>query len=107
MTLWVIAMQPSLSIPSFAWRNLWRGRFRSLTTLTGVVIATSAYVALVGFTSSFEDEWMKVYTTGGTEITVAQRVTLMPSLNESLGARLAALPSVEKATPMLLEFASL
>lgn len=107
MTLWVIAMQPSLSIPSFAWRNLWRGQFRSLITLAGVAIATSAYVALVGFTDSFEHEWMMVYTAGGTEITVAQRVTLMPSLDESLGPRLAALPSVEKATPMLLEFASL
>lgn len=50
---------------------------------------------------------MKVYSTGGTEITVAQRVTLMPSLDESLGARLAELPSVQKATPMMLELASL
>jgi putative ABC transport system permease protein len=99
-------MQPVLSIPSFAWRNLWRVRFRSLITLAGVAIATSAYVALVGFTGSFEHEWMKVYTAGGTEISVAQRVTLMPSLDESLGARLAELPSVQKATPMLLEFAS-
>lgn len=103
----MIAMQPGLSISCFAWRNLWRGRFRSLITLAGVAIAASAYVALVGFTSSFEQEWMKVYTTGGTEITVAQRVTLMPSLDESLGARLAQLPTVQKATPMMLEFASL
>jgi putative ABC transport system permease protein len=107
MAFWVIAMQPCLSIPCFVWRNLGRRRFRSLITLAGVAIATSAYVALVGFTSSFEHEWMKVYSTGGTEITVAQRVTLMPSLDESLGARIAKLPSVQKATPMLMEFASL
>jgi putative ABC transport system permease protein len=100
-------MQPDLSILRFAWRNLWRRQFRSVVTLTGISIAVSAYVALVGFTNSFEREWLKVYTAGGTEITVAQRFTLMPSLNESLATRLADLPEVEKATPMLLDFASI
>ena len=98
--------QPNLSILRLAWRNLQRRRLRTIVTLAGISVAASAYVALVGFVNSFEREWLKVYTAGGTDVTVAQRVTLVPSLSEALGARLSGLPEVQQATPMLLDFAS-
>jgi ABC-type antimicrobial peptide transport system permease subunit len=47
-------------------KNLWRRRLRTLLTLGGIAMAIGAFVALVGFSRSFEHEWMRMYESNGT-----------------------------------------
>jgi putative ABC transport system permease protein len=90
-----------LSLTDFAWKNLWRRRLRTLLTLCGVGMAIGAFVCLVGFSSAFEDEWLRIYSSSGTDITVIQETFLNTSLNESAGATLKSLPLVARATPVI------
>jgi hypothetical protein len=49
-----------LSFAAFAWKNLWRRRLRTLLTLGGIAMAIGAFVGLVGFSRSFEHEWLRM-----------------------------------------------
>lgn len=100
-------MLPQLTFAGFAWRNLWRRRLRTLLTLGGIAMAIGAFVALVGFSRSFEHEWMRLYTSSGTDIAVIEKTFVNTSVDESLGAKIRALPMVDKATPMIFNMMDL
>lgn len=68
----------------------------------GVALGIGAFVALVGFSSSFEREWLNLYTTAGTDIVVLQKTFIKPSVDESYGEKLRSLPGIATAVPMIL-----
>jgi putative ABC transport system permease protein len=100
-------MASQLSFAWFAWKNLWRRRLRTALTLGGIAMAIGAFVGLVGFSRSFEHEWLRMYLSSGTDIAVVQQTFLNTSMDESAGATLSALPVVRQATPMILNLMDL
>ncbi len=94
-------MASQLSIAGFVWKNLWRRRVRTLLTLGGIGMAIGAFVGLVGFSRAFEQEWMRIYSSSGTDIAVIQQTFLNTSVDESAAEKLKALPVVALATPMI------
>jgi putative ABC transport system permease protein len=96
-----------LSLTGFVWKNLWRRRLRTLLTLCGIGMAIGAFVGLVGFSSAFENEWLRIYSSSGTDIAVIQQTFLNTSLDESAGATLKSLPLVARATPVIFNLMDL
>jgi putative ABC transport system permease protein len=94
-------MAASLSFTGFVWKNLQRRRLRTLLTLGGIGMAIGAFVGLVGFSSAFEQAWMRIYSSSGTDIAVIQGTFLSTSLDESVGEKLKALPTVAQAEPVI------
>ena len=94
-------MAAQLSFIGFAWKNLWRRRLRTSLTLCGIGMAIGAFVALVGFSRSFEQEWLRLYTSSGTDIDVVEKTFLNTSVDESNLPRLRAVPVVAKAEPTM------
>jgi putative ABC transport system permease protein len=90
-----------LSFSGFVWKNLWRRRLRTLLTLCGIGMAIGAFVALVGFANGFEQAWLRIYTSSGTDIAVVQQTFLSTSIDESVEAKLRSLPVVAQAAPMI------
>jgi len=70
-------------------------------------MAIGAFVALVGFSRSFEHEWFRLYSSSGTDIAVVQRTFLNTTVDESLVTRLRALPVVAQANPMIFNMMDL
>lgn len=64
-------------------------------------MAIGAFVGLVGFSTAFEDEWLRIYSSSGTDIAVIQQTFLNTSLPESAGKTLRSLPLVGQATPVI------
>lgn len=95
-------MTAMLSFAGFAWRNVWRRRLRTALTLCGIAMGIGAFVALVGFSRSFERAWMEMYESSGTDLAVVQRTFLNTTVEESAGNTLRSLPQVEAAAPMIL-----
>jgi len=100
-------MAAQLSFTGFAWKNLWRRRLRTLLTLCGITMGIGAFVALVGFSRAFEREWLRLYTSSGTDIAVVQTNFLNSSLDQRLEAKIAAVPEVDKAVPMIFNLMDL
>jgi len=100
-------MASQLSFTGFAWKNLWRRRLRTLLTLVGISMAIGAFVALVGFSRSFEQEWMRLYSSSGTDIAVVEKNFLNTSVNQSLTPRIRAVPVVAQAEPMIFNLMDL
>jgi len=94
-------MTSQLTFTRFAWKNLWRRRLRTLLTLCGVGMAIGAFVGLVGFSRAFEHEWMRIYSSSGTDFAVIEGTFLSTSLDESAVAKLKALSTVAQAAPMI------
>jgi putative ABC transport system permease protein len=94
-------MRSQLSFAGFAWKNLWRRRLRTLLTLIGIGMAIGAFVALVGFSRSFEHEWQRLYSSSGTDIAVVDKNFMNSSVNQSLQGKLRAVPVVAAAEPMI------
>jgi|HubBroStandDraft_5_1064220.scaffolds.fasta_scaffold07272_3 putative ABC transport system permease protein len=94
-------MRSQLSFAGFAWKNLWRRRLRTLLTLIGIGMAIGAFVALVGFSRSFEHEWQRLYSSSGTDIAVVDKNFMNSSVNQSLQGKLRAVPVVAQAEPMI------
>ncbi|MGA2673742.1 MAG: FtsX-like permease family protein [Terracidiphilus sp.] len=78
-----------------------------MLTLCGIGMAIGAFVGLVGFSRSFEHEWLRMYLSSGTDIAVVQQTFLNTSMDEGAGATLKALPVVAQATPMILNLMDL
>jgi len=97
----------SLSLAGFVWKNLGRRRLRTLLTLCGIGMAIGAFVGLVGFSSAFEDEWLRIYSSSGTDISVIQGTFLNTSLDESAGVTLMSMPLVAQATPVIYNLMNL
>jgi putative ABC transport system permease protein len=94
-------MPSHLSFTGFAWKNLWRRRLRTLLTLCGIGMAIGAFVALVGFSRSFEHQWALLYSSAGTDIAVVDKNFMNSSVNQSLQAKVSAVPLVDRAEPMI------
>src|ERR1700735_3519893 len=94
-------MPSQLSFTGFAWKNLWRRRLRTLLTLCGIGMAIGAFVALVGFSRSFENEWLKLYSSSGTDIAVVDKNFMNSSVNQSQQETLRAVPVIDRADPMI------
>src|ERR1035441_6035480 len=78
----------SLSFSGFAFKNLWRRRLRTLLTLGGIGMAVGAFVGMVGFSSAFEQQWQRIYSSSGTDIAVIHGTFLNTSLDESATAKI-------------------
>ena len=91
-----------MSLFEIGLRNISRRRLRTSLTLVGVAVGIAAFVALVGFSRSFEEQWLKIYQSSGTDLAVVEKSFLNTSVDESVGAKLRALPMVEDAQPMIL-----
>jgi putative ABC transport system permease protein len=100
-------MASQLSFTGFAWKNLGRRRLRTLLTLCGISLAIGAFVALVGFSRSFESEWLRLYSSSGTDIAVVEKNFLNTSVDEALIGKLRAVPEVDKAEPMIFNLMDL
>src|ERR1700689_4949965 len=100
-------MPSQLTFTGFAWKNLWRRRLRTLLTLCGISMAIGAFVALVGFSRSFEHEWLRLYSSSGTDIAVLQSSLFNSSIDESLGPKIKALPEVAAVAPLVFNLIDL
>lgn len=94
-------MPSQLSFTGFACKNLWRRRLRTLLTLVGIGMAIGAFVALVGFSRSFEHEWERLYSSSGTDIAVVDKNFMNTSVDQRLQDKLRAVPVVSRAEPMV------
>jgi putative ABC transport system permease protein len=63
-------------------------------------MAVGAFVGLVGFSRAFEQQWLRIYSSSGIDITVVQGTFVNTSLDESAAAKIKNLPVVEQAAPM-------
>lgn len=100
-------MASSLSFTGFVLKNLSRRRLRTLLSLFGIGMAVGAFVGLVGFSSGFEQQWMRIYSSSGTDISVIRGTFLNTSLDESAAAKLMKLPVVAKASPSIFNLMDL
>ncbi|HEY1804028.1 MAG TPA: ABC transporter permease [Terracidiphilus sp.] len=100
-------MASQLSFTGFAWKNLLRRRLRTLLTLCGITMGIGAFVALVGFSRSFEHAWLQLYQNAGTDIAVLQSSLFNSSLDESLGPKIQALPQVAAVAPLVFNLIDL
>jgi putative ABC transport system permease protein len=94
-------MTSQLSFAGFVWKNLWRRQLRTLLTLCGIGMAIGAFVGLVGFSNAFEQAWLRIYSSSGTDIAVIRQTFLNTSVDEGAEATLKALPTVAQATPVI------
>jgi putative ABC transport system permease protein len=95
------SMANALSLTGFVWKNLHRRRLRTVLTLGGIGMAVGAFVGLVGFSRSFEQQWMQIYSSTGTDIAVIHGTFLNTSLDQSATSKLRALPFVAAADPVI------
>ena len=100
-------MAKSLSFTGFVFKNLLRRRMRTLLTLAGIGTAVGAFVGLVGFSSAFEQQWARIYSSSGTDIAVIQGTFLNTTMDESTTAKLAKLPDVAQASPTIFNLMDL
>ena len=100
-------MAKSLSFTGFVLKNLKRRRLRTLLTLAGIGTAVGAFVGLVGFSSAFEQQWLRIYSSSGTDIAVIRGTFLNTSLDESTTGKLKELPDVAQASPTIFNLMDL
>jgi len=96
-----------MSFFEIALRNILRRRLRTVLTLAGVTVGIAAFVALVGFSRSFEREWLRIYESAGIDIAVVQKTFIETSLDQSGAEKIRALPDVASAEPMILNMMDL
>lgn len=96
-----------MSLLRLALGNILRRRLRSLLTLVGVAVGIAAFVSLVGFSNSFEEEWLKLYRATGTDLVVVRGTSVNSAIDEAAGERLRALPEVAEAVPVVVNFVDL
>lgn len=82
-------------------KNLRRRRLRTVLTLFGIGMAVGAFVGLVGFSTAFEQQWFRIYSSSGTDISVIQGSFLNTTLDESATAKLKTLPAVAQVSPTI------
>jgi putative ABC transport system permease protein len=95
-------MASSLSFTGFIWKNLRRRRLRTLLTLGGISMAVGAFVGLVGFSRSFEQQWTQIYSSSRTDIAVIHGTFLNTSLDESATDKVKVLSLVDQAAPAII-----
>ncbi len=89
--------------------NLRRRPMRSALTVSGVAIAVTAVVALVGIARSFEKTLLAIYQSRGVDLVVVRAggvQRLGSVLDETLAAKVRHLPGVARVSPALAEVVS-
>jgi putative ABC transport system permease protein len=66
-------------------------------------MAVGAFVGLVGFSRSLEQQWMQIYSSSRTDIAVIHGTFLNTSLDESATDKVKALPLVAQAAPAIFD----
>jgi putative ABC transport system permease protein len=99
-------MRSNLTLTAFAWKNVWRRRMRAALTLSGIAMGICAFVALVGFSRSFESGWRTMYQSAGTDLIVVQKSFMNTTVNEDVGPSLLAVPGVARIAPMTVNMLS-
>ena len=66
-------------------------------------MAVGAFVGLVGFSRSFEQQWLQIYSSSRTDIAVIHGTFLNTSLDESATDKVKALPLVAQAAPSIFD----
>ena len=94
-------MATPLTYTGFVGKNLRRRPLRTFLTLCGIGVGVGAFVGLVGFSRAFEQAWLRLYTSSGTDIAVIQQTFLSTSLDESAVATVKTLPLVAQASPVI------
>ena len=85
--------------------NLLRRKARTLLTASGIAVGVAMIVALLSFTQGLKETAAGFVHLGGSDLGVFQANVSDPTaslLPESIVARVAALPQVSRATPLLL-----
>ncbi|HUX44509.1 MAG TPA: ABC transporter permease [Terracidiphilus sp.] len=100
-------MARPLTFTGFVFKNLLRRRLRTALSLTGIGVAVGAFVGLVGFSSAFAQQWMRIYSSSGTDIAVIQGTFLNTSMDESAAAKLKNVPVVAEASPTIFNLMDL
>ncbi|MFP5211732.1 MAG: ABC transporter permease [Acidobacteriota bacterium] len=100
-------MVDSLTFTGYMLKNLRRRRLRTLLTLSGIGMAVGAFVGLVGFSSAFEQQWLRIYSGSGTDMAVIQGTFLNTSMSESVAAKLRNVPVVAQASPTIFNLMDL
>jgi putative ABC transport system permease protein len=70
-------------------------------------MAVGAFVGLVGFSSAFEQQWQRIYSSSGTDIAVIHGTFLNTSMDESVTAKIKGLPVVAEASPSVFNLIDL
>jgi putative ABC transport system permease protein len=70
-------------------------------------MAIGAFVALVGFSRSFETEWLRLYSSSGTDIAVVDKNFMNSSVDQGVVKKVRAVPLVENAEPMIFNIMDL
>lgn len=70
-------------------------------------MAVGAFVGLVGFSSAFEQQWQRIYSSSGTDIAVIHGTFLNTSMDESVTAKLRSLPVVAQASATIFNLMDL
>jgi putative ABC transport system permease protein len=70
-------------------------------------MAIGAFVGLVGFSRALEREWMRMYSSSGTDIAVIQQSFLGTTMDESAGDKLRTLPMVAGTAPVIFNMMDL
>ena len=89
-------MSHQLTYTTCVCKNLIHRKLRTALTLCGVGVAIAAFVCLVGFSSGFEQAWMRLYSGSGTDIAVVDQTFLSSSIDEGAAAKVRALGRVMK-----------
>jgi putative ABC transport system permease protein len=87
--------------------NITRRRLRTSLTVCGIAVGIAAFVALVGFSKSFEREWLKLYESEGTDLAVVQKTFLNTTVDQRVGERIRSLAAVAEASPIVLNLMDL
>ncbi len=92
---------------TFIFRNVLRRRIRSTLTMTGMAVAVSAVVALVGLADGFRQSMLKLYTDRGVSLIVTQAGAVSPLstiLPEKVAQDISKLDGVEATCAGLVDF---
>ena len=90
-----------LALVRIALINITRRRLRTGLTVCGIAVGIAAFVTLVGFSKSFEREWLNLYQSEGTDLAVVQKTFLNTTVDERVGGRIRALAAVAEASPIV------
>lgn len=88
-----------------AFRNLFRARLRTLLTLLGVAASLSVYVMIASMSYGYKEQLDRTLATSGVEVIVQARRAATPlgsRVSTAQAAKIAALPGVRTATPLLV-----
>jgi putative ABC transport system permease protein len=94
-------MATSLTFMGYVLKNLRRRRLRTFLSLSGIGMAVGAFVGLVGFSTAFEQQWFRIYSSTGTDISVIQGSFLNTTLDQSVAEKIKSIPVVEQVSPTI------